>query len=200
MANPERLLCLVAWTLFANVNAAVLHVNGSGILTGATGVQVGSSLYGIEFLDGNCASVYGVCDAAHFPFTNRADADAASQAILDQVFIDGSLGLFDSIPWLTQGCSNPNFGRSNYCNAFTPYQYFADPTTGVVASGADNFVVGKQVSYTGIAQPTTNDTSIDVQGTWVRWTLEAQSTPEPGTLALFGLGLAGLAVSRRRKQ
>lgn len=34
----------------------------------------------------------------------------------------------------------------------------------------------------------------------IRGFLQRSSVPEPGTLALLGLGLAGLAVSRRRKQ
>ena len=42
-------------------------------------------------------------------------------------------------------------------------------------------------------------------GTFVSWTLHAtvgngEDIPEPGTLALFGVGLAGLAILRRRKR
>lgn len=42
-----------------------------------------------------------------------------------------------------------------------------------------------------------DDLAIDVLGAKVS---VDQSTPEPGTLALLGLGIAGLAATRRRKQ
>lgn len=33
-----------------------------------------------------------------------------------------------------------------------------------------------------------------------RWTVNVSSVPEPGTLALFGIGLLGMGLSRRRKK
>jgi len=56
-------------------------VNGSGILTGATGVNVGGTFYNVEFVEGTCAALFDGCDSVNdFDFTMEADAVAASRA------------------------------------------------------------------------------------------------------------------------
>lgn len=69
------------------VATVALQVNSSGVVTGATGVNVAGSLYDVNFVDGTCASVFGTCDSAHFAFTTDTSAVNASQALLDQVFV-----------------------------------------------------------------------------------------------------------------
>src|SRR5262245_20131856 len=83
----------------------ILQVNGSGILTGALGVQVGSSLFNVQFVEGSCNSLFNSCNPASFNFPSLSLADAASSALLMDVFIDSVLGDFDSHPELTFGCS-----------------------------------------------------------------------------------------------
>ena len=51
-----------------------------------------------------------------FDFTDQADATAAAQALLDQVFLDGPAGSFDSNPEMTLGCSH-----LVSCNIIIPY-------------------------------------------------------------------------------
>lgn len=56
--------------------AATVNVVG-GELQGATGVDVGGTLYTVEFLDGTCVSLYDNCDATtDFTFQTLADAQA----------------------------------------------------------------------------------------------------------------------------
>jgi hypothetical protein len=43
--------------------AAILLVDSNGLLTGATGVNVGRKLYNVEFVDGTCRDLFGFCDA-----------------------------------------------------------------------------------------------------------------------------------------
>jgi len=95
--------------------AAVLLVNGSGQLTGATGVDVGGTLYDVTFVDGTCAALFDGCnEISDFDFSDQATAEAAGQALFDQVFIDGLPGNFDSNSGLTFGCEAP----ISYCHSY----------------------------------------------------------------------------------
>jgi hypothetical protein len=87
-----------------------------GGLTGATGVDVGGTLYDVEFVDGACAAVFSGCTSASFAFTTETSAAAAAQALLDQVFLDGVPGPFDSSPNLTRDCLS-----ELACLVITPY-------------------------------------------------------------------------------
>jgi len=72
-----------------------------GQLLGASSVDAGGTLYNVEFLDGTCIDLYSGCDeVSDFTFQSFGAAQLASQALLDQVFIDGVDGLFDSDPTL----------------------------------------------------------------------------------------------------
>ena len=202
-----RLEPLAALALCASSvsGAATLIVDPSGELTGASGVNVGGTLYDVSFVGGTCADAFGVCDSAHFDFTTASDALAASQALMDQVFIDGPDGQFDSQPSLTIGCSN-----WAHCTALTPYD------TGTVLACAPYAPCVVPVVYAGWAQ------NIDITGNggvtsdnarvssinrdapsdypdqfiWARWTSSPSSVPEPSTWAmmLFGFGALGFQM------
>ena len=61
------------------VAAPILQVSG-GVLTGATGVNVGGTLYDVQFVDGSCNSLFNGC--TQFALTNGLDATTASLALL----------------------------------------------------------------------------------------------------------------------
>ncbi len=102
----------------SSASAATLNVVG-GQLLGASGVIVDGSSYNVAFLDGTCIALYSGCDdVSDFTFQTSADAVLASQALLDQVFLDGA-NLFDTEPGLTNGCA-PGV---TLCGVFTPYNW-----------------------------------------------------------------------------
>src|SRR4051794_9278684 len=99
--------------------AATLIVNGSGQLTGATGVTVGGATYDVSFGDGTCAALFGGCAAStDFAFNTLADAQAAALALLNQVLIDGADGQFDTDYAKTLGCATNDLPG---CDAVIPY-------------------------------------------------------------------------------
>jgi hypothetical protein len=52
-----------------------------GKLSGATGVDVGGSLFDVSILDGSCTGLFLGCDATEdFVFTTLGDATVAAQA------------------------------------------------------------------------------------------------------------------------
>jgi len=187
--------------------AATLDVIG-GQLYGASDVDVGGTLYDVEFVDGTCIVLFNGCDdATDFTFTDQASADLASQALLDQVFLDVSAGSFDSSPALAVGCDDlevcgvliPFDGNSS--NAFSasisvnkapvpsmvnflgiPY---AIDSVGEILGGQAHIDTGEAITS---GRP--NDALV-----WARW--QSAPIPEPNTAILLGLGMAGLARFRR---
>jgi len=168
-------------------SAATLNVVG-GRLLGASDVNVGGDSYNVVFLDGTCIDLYSGCDdVVEFTFQSESAALLASQALLDQVFLDGA-DLFDSDPELTAGCES-----TLVCAPQTPYGLAAELVITIAAenwndeSMPDGVLAGSITKSTDLAEAAFD--------TYAVWTL----VPEPGTAVLMGLGLLGLSVRKRRE-
>ena len=189
-------MALLLGSLSANA-APVLNVVG-GQLMGATGIAVGGSIYDVQFVDGSCTSLFNGCDApSDFTFHTSADAIAASQALLDSVFIDSGLGAFDSNPSLTNGCTTgPCFvttvyaGDGNLASNEAARNDYAESGDLVVAPTLSASYDESDPSHNSAARTT-----------FARWTFvsSAAPVPEPSSLALLGLGLVGFWGARLRR-
>lgn len=170
-----------------------LLVNGTGQLAGATGVDVGGSLYNVTFMDGTCIALFANCTTAGFTFQNEAMANDASQALSSTVFLDSALGFFDSQPERTQGCAL--YMSDPRCIIETP---FAIQTNGEVKTFAFiNYPIeSSDITVLDTLAPST-DTSTELPRTWAVWA--PQAVPESSSLLLLGSGLVMfLALSRKQ--
>ena len=163
--------------------AAVLDVDASGQLIGATGVEIEGSFFTVEFVEGSCADVFDGCvDTAAFTFTDQFAASLAADALLDQVFLDGALGAFDSDPSLTRGCATSGNVGADGCAVRTPWGIldafnFVDPAMDATdANGGSPFL----------------------SSVWAVWSEQPpRRIPEPATITLLLAALMAGTFRRR---
>lgn len=175
-------------------SAATLVVDGSGQLTGATGVDVGGTLYDVSFQDGTCVALFSGCDeASDFTFNTSISAILASQALLDQVLVDGTTGNFDSNPELTRGITDV-FGI-----IITPYQVLSITQIEVGIAVNINDILSDYADA-GFPYNIEDDTTRYPNNTFAQWTpvpVAPIPLPAGGVLVMTGLGCI-LALRRRK--
>lgn len=176
--------------LMQPAQAATLNVSPDGQLRGASGINVNGTLYDVQFVDGSCIDLFGGCDNAadDFTFPNFPDASEAASQLLNQVFLNGPQGDFDTQPELTSGCED-----GGLCQIGIPFTIgqvkLANNGPGITDSTGNAFVA-----------PHDDFTTRPVRVYAVF--APAAVIPLPATLPLFGtgLGLMGLLGWWRRRR
>lgn len=174
----------------------------------------------MEFRDGTCAQALGDCwPGVDLVLGTPEGARAASQALLDSVLIDSILGQFDDAPNLIAGCEDPT-----WCTVFTPVAVVWDreapffPRLFSIGAangklvwtanwgwlGQDYIVEERFVTrvdyypWGGYLITADIDLRQSATRTWAVWSPAASAVPEPGTIALVGIGVIGFLSRHRR--
>jgi hypothetical protein len=176
----------------ANAATYVLAEAFGSELQGANGVIVNGLSYNVEFVDGSCISLFDECnDVSDFTFNTAADADAASQALLDQVF--NLFDIYDTTPSLMRGIFN------NYGFVWTPYGMSGSNAVRVdsIVNYGGNTTDTNSCSIGACSLAITNDLSSGFD-TYAKWT-QVSAVPIPAAVWLFGTGILGLIGFSKRK-
>jgi len=182
-------------------NAGIIYNIENGNLLSANGIELNGLEYNV-FFGHSCSSMYEGCDESLFTFNSQNEATAALDALFAQVLVDNVV--LDSIEY--DFLSKPidifscNWGEGgsvnrNFCELWVPYEVNGQSVTSAWYSHQDGVRVSTYPSWTGALDYGDNRDYM----AFTRWEV-AQEVPEPSTVAIFALGLIGLASRKFKKQ
>ena len=200
----KKIVVIALLSILSNfASATPIAVLDGGALMGFSDIDVDGVLYDVEFMDGK----YGVLGDDFSGFDNFADATKATQA-LATTFAD--ILEYKHNPGIINGCSTA--GGNVTCWIETAYTWVAEFVADPFFDPNDisfNQVLTADMAITTHSNPyvtdynlhQNRDLSLDRGFVWADWTESAiEPVPEPSTLAIFALGLIGLASRRFKKQ
>ncbi len=174
---------VVAMGAHQAIAAPILQYNNT-YLTGATDVQVGSSLFDVAFVAGSCSEVFGVdCVASNsntathtFTFRSEKAAIAADQALINEL---GTTAL------------NGPIVHNNVAEIATPFEVIDRNSV-----RTETILLTKNLSLTALRE----DISYDQNVAYAVWTAQSTNVPEPASAPILLIGATALAVARRRRR
>jgi hypothetical protein len=198
MKKSFMFVCAMAIIVIASVitfpalASAVMWDVVDNKLIGARDIIVNGEFYDVVFEDGTCPEIFNGCNnVSDFQFQTSSDAQAASQALLDQVFLDVGSGNFDTEPELTRGIDEI-FPVSAILIPFDIQ--LPDIAIWIVNNAVDEGMDGILSTFNEID----NDTTFAPNTTWSSWSLSTSQIPEPATIILLASGLMGFGFCRRK--
>ena len=179
-------LCFAPGT---QTQATVINFDGAGAVTSIDDLMVGTLTYDITFRANTYDFLFG-------PGTYFSDASAIRSSI---AFALNAFG--PPAPFIATNFGSEFFIPFADCTAATCPASIA--SNGVITFGAERIFVPSFFGFPAgfrWGPPSANEFSNFRRMTWAVPTLVVTPVPEPGTLALFGFGLAGMGLARRRKK
>jgi hypothetical protein len=197
VANLVAALMFGSGLLFAGgAQATPITITSGGILLGFDDLRIGGNAFNFRIADGTCSSIFGsgtgggaaldggLCNLNAFAFHTATDATNANTVLLAAI----AATPFDHLP---VSIFDPSPGNSASRVIWTPYG--ENPGGSPVGILTAHLSIGVTDTQSLVLHA---NTSAGGNGVWGVFT----QVPEPSTLALFGVGLAGFGALRRRRK